>query len=127
MVGRGLLEAEHDRAQLRQAQPVRHDAAQDAALLEEAVARGGGALAGDHQHDLVAALARAMQEADERPMGLALAHAVEVDRAVGAPGAAPQRHQGLALDRGKRRKRGRSTRSAGRGRRGHGRRRLGGG
>ena len=62
VMGRGLLEAEHDGAQVRQAQPVRHDAAQDAALLEEAVARGGGALAGDDEHDLVAALARAVQE-----------------------------------------------------------------
>ena len=68
-----------------QPQPVRHDAAQHAALLEQ-LARAGirlPALAGDHQHDRVVRAAwRRAHEAAQRSVGLVLAHAVEVDHGV---------------------------------------------
>src|ERR671912_956271 len=68
MLGRGLLEADHQVAQVGQAQPMRHHAPQHAALLEQPVADGSAALAGDHENEGMAGALRAMQEAQQSEM-----------------------------------------------------------
>src|SRR5688572_15700136 len=81
MLGRSLLEADHQMAQVGQAQPMRHHAAQDAPFFEQALAHGSATLAGDHQDEGMAGALRAMQEAQEGKMRLLLAHPVQVDDA----------------------------------------------
>ena len=71
-----LLEADDERPEVRQAQPVRHHPAQNAALLERNAGRARGSLAGDDKDDLEAGTLRAVQESAQRPMRIILAQAV---------------------------------------------------
>ena len=78
----GGREADHQRREVRLGQPMRHGVAQHAALvlLVEALARSLlGALAGDHQHMAQAPRLRGLEEAPELRMGVALAHAMQVE------------------------------------------------
>ena len=76
-----FLESDHQRAEFRQAEPLRHLAAQHAAL-------GLGtdlALAGDDEHEGQAVAMGALQKAEQRAMRARLRHAVEVDAARRSP------------------------------------------
>jgi hypothetical protein len=84
-----LLEPHDQGADIRQAQPVRHNAPQDAALLEQATILGAAAaLAGDHEDHLAPVGLGPGEKAPEGGMGLLLAHAVKVDHGVDRVGAA---------------------------------------
>src|SRR5579864_2648384 len=74
-----LLEADDEGAEFRQAEPVRHLAAQHAALE---LAAADLALAGDHQHEGQAFAMGALQEAEQCMMGIDLGHAVQVEPCV---------------------------------------------
>src|SRR6478736_8272937 len=76
MLGRGLLEADHQGPQIGQAQPVRHHAPEHAALLENPDPGRCAALAGDDENEPVAGALRPVEEVQEREMRLLLAHAV---------------------------------------------------
>ena len=89
VMGRGLLEAEDEGPQVRQAEPVRNHPPQHAALREGRTLGPRPALAGDHQHDRASLPLRPVEEADQGAMGLVLAHAVQVDDAVDGANAAP--------------------------------------
>ena len=118
MVGRGLLEADHEGAQIRQAQPVGHHAAQHAALLEEAAVAAAPPLPVMTSTSAWPGALRRCRKPQQRPMRLVLAHAVQVDRRASTR-RAPRRSaaQGLALQRRQRRQRRRrpvvAARSAG--------------
>ena len=75
MADMGFLKTDHQRAEFRQAQPLRHLAAQYAAL-------GFGAhfaFAGDDQHECQAIAVGALQEARKRAVGAGLRHAMQVE------------------------------------------------
>src|SRR5437867_66596 len=72
------LEAQHQVAEFRQRQPLRHLPSQHAPRL----ALAAHTLAGDDQHELEAVAMRAMQEARERAMRLALRQAVQIELGV---------------------------------------------
>ena len=74
MADMGFLEADDQRAKLRQGQPLRHLAAQHTAL-----GIPGDALAGDHKHEGQAIMMRALQEAEQRPMRADLRHAMQIE------------------------------------------------
>ena len=70
-----FLEADHQRTEFRQAQPLRHLAAQHPAF-------GFGAdfaLAGDDEHEGQALAVGALQEAEQRAVGAGLRHAVQIE------------------------------------------------
>jgi hypothetical protein len=69
-----LLEADHQRAEFGQAEPLRDLAAQYAAFGFAHLA-----LACDDEHEGEAVMMRALQEAEQRPMGAALRHAMQVE------------------------------------------------
>ena len=71
MLGRGLLEADHQGPQIGQAQPVRHHAPQHPALLEQAEPGRRAALAGDDENEPVAGALRPVEEVQEGEMRLA--------------------------------------------------------
>src|SRR6201999_1649679 len=73
-----LLKADHQRTEFRQAQPLRHLAAQHTALGF----RAHFALAGDDEYERQAVAMGALQEARQRAMGTGLRHAVQVDAGV---------------------------------------------
>lgn len=98
----GLLEAEDQRAQVGQAQPMRHHPAQYAPFVTEQ-SRRQSALAGHHQGDAAAAPLLATQEGMERQMRLVLPHAVQVDGSIDALLAATQLRAQTPLDRRQRR------------------------
>ncbi len=74
MADMGLLEADDQRAELRQAQPMRHLTAQHPALGVT-----GDALAGDDKHEGQAIVMRALQKAEQHPMRAHLRHAVQIE------------------------------------------------
>jgi hypothetical protein len=77
MARMGLLETENDRPEIRHPEPKRDKAAENAALLSEAVGRTTSrALAGDHENHLLAAGLGGGQEATQGFVRLALAHPV---------------------------------------------------
>src|SRR5207237_597035 len=75
MADMGFLEADHQRAEFRQAEPLRHLAAQHAALGLSAHL----ALARDDEHEGQPVMMRALQEAEQRAMCPRLRHAVQVE------------------------------------------------
>src|SRR5271165_288237 len=90
----GFLEAEHDGAQVRVAQPMRREPSQHAAFRRPRspfVQRA--ALAGDDNDQFGAARLRMAQEAAQRLMRFGLVHAMQVDRIVDL--AAPARELAL--------------------------------
>jgi hypothetical protein len=82
MMPGGFVKAKHQRAQIRQPQPMGDDPTQDAPLLEERIAHRRASLARDHEHHPMPRPLRAVQEGEERAVGLGLAHAVEVDHRI---------------------------------------------
>jgi len=72
-----FLEADHQRAKLRQGQPLRHLPAQHAAF-----GATGDALAGDDKHEGEAVVMRTLQEPQQRPMCARLRHAMQVEAGV---------------------------------------------
>src|ERR1043166_9033406 len=78
MADMGFLEADHQRAEFRQAEPSRHLTAQHAPLG----LRPDLALAGDDEHESQPVMMGALQEAEQRPMRPRLRHAVEVEPGV---------------------------------------------
>ena len=98
----GLLETKDQRAQVGEAQPMRHHPAQHAALVSEQ-GRRQRALPGDHQRDAATASLLAAQEGMERQMRLILTQAVQVDGGVDALLAAAQLRAQTPLDRRQRR------------------------
>ena len=78
MADMGLFKTDDQGTEFRQSQPLRHLAAQYAAL-------GFGsdfAFSGDNQHETQAVAVRAMQEARELPVGPRLRHAVQIEAGV---------------------------------------------
>ena len=101
MADMGFLEADHQRAEFRQAEPLRHLAAQHAAL-------GFGAdlaLAGDDEHECQPVMMGALQETEQRAMRPRLRHAVEVEPGVDLLPPARQMRPLAAADRRQRRRR----------------------
>src|SRR6185437_1335864 len=95
VVARRLLEAEHDGAKFRRAQPVRREPAQHARLVHP---RRRPPFAGDDDRQPVAARLRADEEVAQRLVRLGLGEPVQIEP--GVDGAAPAReiaHE-LALD-----------------------------
>src|SRR6266404_9339230 len=70
-----FLKADHQRAKLRQTEPLRHLAAQHPALGISSRA----AFAGDDKHERQAVAAGALQETEQFAMGSGLRHAVQVE------------------------------------------------
>ena len=81
-----LLKTHHQRAELGQAQPLRHLAAQHAALGLAADL----ALAGDDKHEGEAIVMRPLQEAEQRVMGAHLGHAMQIEPRIDLAPAARQ-------------------------------------
>src|SRR6188472_1114416 len=75
MADMGFLEADHQRAEFRQAEPLRHLTAQHAALGLSAHL----ALAGDDEHEGQPVMMGALQETEQRAMRPRLRHAVQVE------------------------------------------------
>src|SRR5262245_7172323 len=73
-----FLISDHQRAELRQRQPLRHLAAQHAALGFRAELP----LAGDDEHESKAVVVGTLQEAEQRAMRTALRHAMQIDAGV---------------------------------------------
>src|SRR5829696_910214 len=96
-----FLESEHERAQLRHAKPVRDGQAEHATFLEQEMARGGGALARDDEHEAMPGVLSTVQKTDECAMRFRLPHPVQVDHALDFTPASTQGHQRPALDGGK--------------------------
>ena len=71
-----LLEADHQRTEFRQAQPLRHLAAQHAAF---GFTTADLALAGDDKHEGEAFAMRALKEAVQHTMRAGLRHAVQIE------------------------------------------------
>ncbi len=90
-----LLDREHIGTQVRQREPERHLPPEHAA----AALGIGAAFAGDHQHGPGALALRAMQEAQQRRVRLALGAAVQVDAAVDLDLAAREPLLEPAIDR----------------------------
>ena len=84
-MGRGFIEAKHNRSHVGKAQPVRYDPTQDAALLEKAASGSGSPLPGDDENEGVAGRLRAAQKSDKGVVRLRLAHAVQVDHSIDPP------------------------------------------
>ena len=100
MADMGFLEADHQRAEFRQAEPLRHLTAQHAAL-------GLGpdlALAGDDEHEGQPVMMGALQEAEQRAMRPRLRHAVQVEPGIDLLPAARQMRPLAAADRRQRRR-----------------------
>jgi hypothetical protein len=99
MTDMGFLEADNQRAELRQAKPVRDLTAQHATFV---FGTADLALAGDDEHEGHATTVGALQEAEQRVMSTNLRHAVQIEAGINLvssprePGAlAPaKRHQG---------------------------------
>src|SRR5581483_7336926 len=98
----GLLVADHDAAELRQRQPERHLAAQNALL---ALFTAEAALAGDDEHEGRAIGVRAVQERKQRAMRPRLRHAMQIDPRMNLLAPARQFCLVAAADRRQRRRR----------------------
>lgn len=86
MADMGVVESDDKRAEFRQSQPQRHLPPEHAALRRR-ISRAdvrcfAQAFAGDHKHGPCALGAGAMQESEQRRMGLALRHAVQIEARV---------------------------------------------
>ncbi len=101
MADMGFLEADHQRAEFRQAEPLRHLAAQHAALGIQATDL---ALAGDDQHEGEPVMVGALQEGEQHPMGARLGHAVQIEPRIDVLPAARQLRPLAAADRRQRRR-----------------------
>src|SRR5882672_8394491 len=75
MADMGFLEADHQRPEFRQAQPLRHLAAEHAALR----LCSHLALAGDDEHEGQPLMMRALQKSEQGVMGADLRHAVKIE------------------------------------------------
>src|SRR5580692_3343550 len=119
MSGPRLLEAEHDRAQVGIAQPVRDEAAQHALLAEPGlVSAPTPTLARDDDDQAELLRLRLHEKAAQRRMGFGLGHAVQVEHAVDRWSPAREIALEASLQRGERL--GRWRRGWRRGRRGGG-------
>src|SRR5690349_17509425 len=96
----GLLETRDERPELRQAEPVRHLAAEHATLE---LATAHGALPGDHEDEGKAVAMGALQEAEQRVMGVELGHAVQIEPGIYVALAAREPRAIAAADRRQRR------------------------
>ena len=83
-----LLEPEHHRAHVRLTQPVRHEAAKDAGLVDPTGRGLFPAFSGDDYHQLGALSLRLDEKPTQRMVSLSLVHPVQVDRAVDGGAAA---------------------------------------
>ena len=101
MADMGFLEADHQRAEFRQAQPLRHLAAQHAAL---GFGAADLALAGDDEHEGQAVAVRALQERQQRAVGAGLRHAVQIEPGIDFFAAARKLRALAASDRRQRRR-----------------------
>lgn len=108
MAQAGLLETEHEAVQVGPAQPMRHHAAQHAALAGGIGERGlrfrRSALAGHKQNQPGAATLRAVQEIEQGCMRLVLRQAMQVKHGLDRLPPAFQPAAQAALQRGKRRR-----------------------
>ena len=100
MADMGFLEADHQRAELRQAEPLRHLTAQNAALGLSAHL----ALAGDDEHEGQPVMMGALQETEQCAMRPHLRHAVQVEPGVDLLSSARQMRPLAAADRRQRRR-----------------------
>src|SRR4051812_35981252 len=98
MTDMGGLEPDHHLAELRQAEPLGHLAAQDAAHL----ALAAHAFAGDDQHEAAAVGLRPAQEPTERDMRLTLGQAMQVESRIDRLASARQLLFGAAVELGER-------------------------
>ena len=87
MADMGFLETDHQRAEFRQAQPLRDLAAQHTAL---GLGATHFALAGDDEHEGQAVMMGALQEAEQRVVGMKLRHAVKIEPRIDLAPAARQ-------------------------------------
>ena len=100
MADMGFLEADHQRAEFRQAKPLRHLTAQHATL-------GLGAdlaLAGDDEHEGQPVMMGALQKTKQRAVRPRLRHAVQVEPGVDLLPPARQMRPLAAADRRQRRR-----------------------
>ena len=79
MTDMGFLEADNQRAELRQAKPMRDLTAQHATILFGAA---NLALAGDDKHEGHATSVGALQEAEQRVMSTDLRHPVQIEAGI---------------------------------------------
>jgi hypothetical protein len=73
----GVLETDDQRTEFRQRKPKRHLPPEHAAFAVGI--RPGRSLAGDHEHDAGFAGLRPLQESQQRGVGSALRHAMQID------------------------------------------------
>ena len=97
-----FLEAQHDAAHIGRAQPVRREASQHTGLVDPG-RRSRAALAGDDDHQPIAARLRGAQERAQGVMRLGLIEPVQIERRIDAPPASEFAFQ-LAVQRRQRRR-----------------------
>src|SRR3954469_11072398 len=100
MADMSFPEADHQRAEFRQAEPLRHLAAQHAALG----LRPDLALAGDDEHKSQPVMMGALQKAEQRTMRPRLRHAMQVEPCIDLLAPARQMRPLAAADRRQRRR-----------------------